>query len=340
MRFLRSLCIGLFLIAPVSGSASDDGPGAALFLRGEGASALLAQGQVRVDAAEFTCAQCHGGDAKGRGEGGTDFPSITWSSLSDPARAGGAYNESSFMRAVRDGIAADGRILNEAMPRYEVDSSVLTALADFLVNIDERERRGIFPAGIGIGFPQEPVRYQLFDLALSEANAAGGVWGRRFSLASKGTELIDWIETESILADALTRAEQSAVTNYLQSQSINAVFLDIDAEYWRAGLSRIGMHLTDDAPVRITLDDNGILTILPNQQETIRFPFSLPSAVSLNNVSVEDLTQEMRSAYAVGATIAKAIMDCGRAVTRACVRERLGNAELTDWVETVRSGSL
>lgn len=337
MRILSKCFIALILIAPMPYSTADDDPGAALFLQGAGASALLAQGQVRVDAAGFTCAQCHGGDALGRGEGGTEFPSITWSSLSDPSRSEGAYDESSFMRDVRNGVAADGRILNSAMPRYEVDSSVLTALIDFLVSIDERERRGIFPAVVGIGFPQDPVRYQLFDLALSEANAAGGVWGRRFTIARKGNELIDWIESEELLANALIRAEETAVTNYLQSQSINAVFMDTDGEQWSAALSRAGIDLADDAPVRITLDDDGIVTILRNRQETIRFPLRLPVAVNLTTGSVADLTQEMRSAYAVGATIAEVIMDCGRAVTRACVRERLDNVELLDWVETVRT---
>lgn len=300
--------------------------------------ALLAGGEVRVDASGFACTNCHGGDAMGRSEGGTDFPPIIWSELADPARTDGAYDINSFMRAVREGVGVDGRLLSNAMPRYEVKTEQLEALVSFLGRLDVQERRGVFTTSIAIGFPDDPDQHQLFNRALSEANAAGGIWGRRFTRAQGDTGLMGWQELQDRLTQAFNRAQYSAVANYLRSASIESVSVHAQAEHWRWAMASAGIQLDDDATYRLTDTDAGPRLTTEHQPGAIVFQLRTPYTADEESDSVQPSSELARSAYVIGTTLADVIMDCGRAVTRSCVQERLDNVELSGWVEPVHGG--
>ena len=336
MRILTALFV-LALSFPFKSNATETDAGRKLFSEGDGAMALLAGGEVKVDANGFACANCHGGDALGRSEGGTDFPPINWSALADPSRAEGAYEINSFMRAVRDGVGVDGRQLSNAMPRYEVDTQRLEALANFLDRLDVEERKGISSANIAIGFPDNSEQYQLFDMALSEANASGGAWGRRFTMARDESSLIDWQEAQKRLTQAINRAHQTAVTNYLLSASIGSVQVPSGGERWRQAMTRAGIKLNSDAPNRLIEGEAGPELVIDNKPGSIVFQLRSPVSASQSRDSGQYLSKRARRAYVIGTTLADVIMDCGRAVTRACVRERLDNADLSVWMEKVRS---
>ena len=335
MRILTAIFVVALSYSSI-GNASEIDVGRKLFSEGDGAMALLAGGEVKVDASGFACANCHGGDALGRNEGGTDFPPINWSALADPSRAGGGYEINSFMRAVREGVGVDGRQLSNAMPRYEVDTERLEALADFLDRLDVEERKGISPIEIAIGFPDNPEQHQLFDMALSEANASGGVWGRRFTKARGEDWLIDWQEVQERLAQAINRARQTAVTNYLLSASIKSVQVHTGGELWEQAMASAGIQLDVDAPNRLIENDAGPALLIDSQPGSIVFQLRSPILANQSNDS-QEISERARRAYVIGTALADVMMDCGRAVTRACVRERLNNTDLSVWMESVHS---
>ncbi len=176
-------------------------PGARLFNEGVGAQALLADGRVRVPAASFACAGCHGADGQGRREGGTVFPPLVWSALVDSTRPGGPYSVASLGRTLATGIAPGGRKLGAAMPRYEVDPGVLRDLAAYLGTLESRARAGVTDREIRLSPPSSPEAAAAFAAALDAENAAGGVWGRRL-VVGNGPTLISAADARSALADA------------------------------------------------------------------------------------------------------------------------------------------
>jgi len=72
-------------------------------------------GEVDVPGSTVTCAGCHGLRGEGKTEGGVAAGSLTWSSLVKPdghthpnGRKHGAFDESSFARAVARGYSSRG----------------------------------------------------------------------------------------------------------------------------------------------------------------------------------------------------------------------------------------
>lgn len=187
---MRGLSLALLLLAALP-VAADEGAGAALYLHGTGAEALLMGGKLRVPAGRFSCAGCHGADARGSNEGATTFPAIDWPALTAPDRPGGAYDRTSFLRALTDGLAPDGRALNPAMPRFAADATVLEALIDFLQAIGAAQQRGITPVALRIGAdPGTPTRAGL-EAAAQDFNASGGAFGRQIEIVSDAEVAID-----------------------------------------------------------------------------------------------------------------------------------------------------
>lgn len=114
--------------------------GQALFEQGVGPSgaepALTLSARTGAEGAwvlrgtAVACANCHGLDANGGGEGFQRIPGLRWSewSSTDPAIRATALTR--LRRAVLDGIGADGRALSQAMPRFDLDERGLQALAE------------------------------------------------------------------------------------------------------------------------------------------------------------------------------------------------------------------
>lgn len=123
-------------IAPAFAS-NDVTAGRALYLTatrqdGSNLSARVQQ-DVELPAAAAACANCHRRSGLGTSEGSVRSLPITGTALfnvSTSNRARPAYDDATLARAIREGIAADGRVLEPTMPRYalaETDARTLTA---------------------------------------------------------------------------------------------------------------------------------------------------------------------------------------------------------------------
>lgn len=107
--------------------------------------AIFANGQGPGPA----CANCHGRDGLGGGEGET--PPVDWPALSVATPARSAYDAAAFARALREGRGADGRILSRLMPRYELDADQVAALAAYLRALPDLQRQGVASGRLRIG---------------------------------------------------------------------------------------------------------------------------------------------------------------------------------------------
>ncbi len=105
----------------------------------------VAGGAVPMQGGAVACANCHGANGSGGGEGWIDAPDIRGFALSKPygaRRAGGEarppYDRASFARALRTGIAPDGIGLDPAMPRFDLADDELDALLAHLNALSDR----------------------------------------------------------------------------------------------------------------------------------------------------------------------------------------------------------
>ncbi len=112
-----------------------------------------------IQGAEAACINCHRRSGLGSTEGFIQIPPITGDYLfrsteqtqedlnapHPPQRllARRAYTEESLARALREGIAPDGRKLNYVMPRFELDDASLTSLAAYLRSLSKVATPGV-----------------------------------------------------------------------------------------------------------------------------------------------------------------------------------------------------
>jgi|CXWL01.1.fsa_nt_gi mono/diheme cytochrome c family protein len=116
------------------------------------------------------CGSCHGGDARGGGEAFVRAPDIRWHTLSKsfaPRRIGEprpAYDQSTFARALHQGIGSNNGALDPAMPRFDLSQDETEALRQYLSIDVERRLDGEAPTKVVLGlvpatqsqrFPQE-----------------------------------------------------------------------------------------------------------------------------------------------------------------------------------------
>jgi mono/diheme cytochrome c family protein len=195
-----ALAVGLAAASP---ALAEGGAGEALYRSGAGAEAALMDGSVRVSAGQFTCAGCHGGDARGRREGGTVFPSLTWSDLTDPTRPGGAYDETLFIRAVTAGIAADGRKLQTAMPRFHASDAVMADLVAYVRSLDASGQTGITASAVLLLAGSDGTDRAGLLAAADWFNGEGGAFGRVLQVVDRGEAAIDMAALRSVLIDRL-----------------------------------------------------------------------------------------------------------------------------------------
>lgn len=192
---LRAICVLLCLL-PTAGRTET---GAALFEQGAGAEVLLLDGRIRRPADAFACAGCHGADGRGGREGGQDIPPITWAALTNPERRDGGYNSQSFLKAVSEGIAADGRRLSDVMPRFDAPEALLLDLKQHLSVLDAKQRAGIYPTRIQIGAPSDPEQAMALLGVAAGVNRAGGIFGRALLPVGEGDALLAFHEVSAVL---------------------------------------------------------------------------------------------------------------------------------------------
>ncbi|HHB11980.1 MAG TPA: hypothetical protein ENK62_02120 [Chromatiales bacterium] len=184
--------MGLAVLWMLAGAGRAGVSGGDLYRAGDPAVRVRVGGELELPSTRFPCVHCHGPDARGGREGGLDVPAIDGRSLQT---ATPPYDEAGFLRALRDGIAADGRILHRAMPRYLIGPEAAQALWRWLQGVARASAPGVYADRLvlGLALPDEgplavPAR-EVRGLAHRVAerwNAAGGFWGRRVVLMDEG----------------------------------------------------------------------------------------------------------------------------------------------------------
>lgn len=103
--------------------ATSAAPVERLSARGGNDGAWVLRGAV------VACANCHGLNGQGGGEGWQRAPTLRWPEWSSGDAAVRAAALQRFRRALRDGRGASGQPLATAMPRFDLDDAALDALA-------------------------------------------------------------------------------------------------------------------------------------------------------------------------------------------------------------------
>ncbi|WCR11947.1 hypothetical protein JHW45_06205 [Paracoccus stylophorae] len=337
---MRFWLIALLLI-PMP--ARSETPGAALFLRGEGAEVAI-NATIDMPATRFSCAGCHGADGAGRAEGGTVFPPIRWSAL-DVA----GYDEQAFIRALTEGITPDDRTLSRSMPRFKADRQLLAALADHLRTLDALG--GITATEIGVRPSGDAALDAGFIAAIARVNEDGGAFGRKLVVTEEenaGLDLVafarnQWAKMETAcLAAAIAAIRDdghrtlsiSGVANDDVVYRVRAAGLKIDpaaqavlhigTEDHVAPMRRSHFGCIDQlGPLAASLVQDGghVTLVVPDRQ-------ALVWAVSSRRSG-----QEMRG-YVLGSMIGRAALTAGRDLTLATLTEAAQN--LTISTELVR----
>lgn len=196
------------LAAPVRLIGGDIPPSAAahgrdIYARGEShaggkITAMMGEAGVEVPAAVLPCANCHGGDGRGRPEGGVVPTDITWDALTKPYVVHGPggrdhppYDERSITRAIAMGIDPAGNPLHAAMPRYRMTREQMEDLIAYLKEIGTDLDPGLSPGQIRIGtlLPGEgpfAARGKAMEAVLrayfEDLNEKGGLYNRKIDL--------------------------------------------------------------------------------------------------------------------------------------------------------------
>lgn len=170
---MKMLLVILLLAAP--SRAQQLARGKQIYLRGESPSgkAITARvGSDDVPASMLPCGSCHGTYGRGKAEGGvkpTDLTRLTTS-------------KEMLKRAITMGLAADGRPLNAAMPRYQMSLQDADDLIAYLGILGSEPQPGVEADALRLGLV---VRDASVREALSEAAARvnrDGIYGRKLDL--------------------------------------------------------------------------------------------------------------------------------------------------------------
>jgi len=155
-------------------------------------------GEVDVPGSTLTCAGCHGTRGEGKTEGGVTAGSLTWTNLVTPnghthptGRRHEPFNESSFIRAVVNGVDPAGNALLAAMPRYDLSREDSVDLIAYLKRIAAEVEPGLTQTTITIGV-MLPSKGALMDLGAAmkdvltayfdTVNSGGGIFNRKIEL--------------------------------------------------------------------------------------------------------------------------------------------------------------
>lgn len=207
-----SLCFVLSLFAAARGQTSPPRPapdgdaarGRLIYFEGQDGTSeemqvLLGGEEIEAPATAFACVNCHAADGQGTNEGGVKPAPVTWEALTNArtstltGRPRPPYDARTLARALRLGINSAGERLHLAMPRYRLTDGQTADLVAFLkiLGTEADSDPGVGPDAIKVGAALpltgpyaavgEAARATLAAY-FAEANARGGVYGRRFEL--------------------------------------------------------------------------------------------------------------------------------------------------------------
>ena len=205
MNALRCVLYLVLIAFPFAAEAqsltASERRGKEIYLRGNSLSGREITGrigEVEVPGSTVSCGGCHGLRGEGKTEGSVTAGNLTWPNLLKPyghthptGRTHGPFNESSFIRAVINGIDSSNNELLAAMPRYNLSASDMSDLIAYLKRIDSDLDPGLTDSSVRVGFvlnSQGPLAdasaamKDVFNAYFDDLNNRGGVFNRRIEL--------------------------------------------------------------------------------------------------------------------------------------------------------------
>ncbi len=200
-KVLLLICVLLLSSAAYAQLTPSERRGKQIYLRGESPSgkeitAML--GDFDVPASTMSCGGCHGLRGEGKTEGGVSAGNLTWTNLLKPyghthptGRKHGPFSESSFIRAVVNGLDADGNNLLVAMPRYKLSPEDIADLIAYLKRIETDRDPGLTETTITVGtiLPKNGALAEIgtamndvLTAYFANVNDKGGIYNRRIEL--------------------------------------------------------------------------------------------------------------------------------------------------------------
>jgi ABC-type branched-subunit amino acid transport system substrate-binding protein len=226
----RIVLIGVLLVSSTvyAQLAPSERRGRQIYLRGVSPSGHEISGrigEVVVPGATASCGGCHGTRGEGKTEGGVTAGGLTWSNLIKPyghthttGRTHRPFNESSFIRAVMNGIDANGNALLTAMPRYNLSPEDMADLIAYLKRIETDLDPGITDNSLTVGLvvpSQGPfadvgaAMKDVFSAYFDDVNSRGGIFSRKIEIrigdagaggAATATTTQEFVRKEQIFA--------------------------------------------------------------------------------------------------------------------------------------------
>ena len=175
--------------------------GKQIYLRGTSASnreITATLNQIEVPASTVTCAGCHGMRGEGNTEGGVTAGNLTWSNLVKPyghthttGRKHRPFTESSFTRAVVNGLDSDGNDLLVAMPRFKLTAEDMADLIAYVKRLETDVDPGLTDSSVKIGLVLPSTgslaevgaaMKDVFTAYFADVNNKGGIFNRKIEL--------------------------------------------------------------------------------------------------------------------------------------------------------------
>lgn len=231
MKIRVSIFAGLLLLANTYAFAQltdSERRGKQIFLRGvspSGREIVGRIGELEVPAATATCGGCHGMRGEGKTEGGVTAGGLAWSHLVKPyghthptGRTHGPFTESSFIRAVVNGVDSNNNDLLVAMPRYKLSPEDMADLIAYLKRIDSDLDPGLTDNSVTVGLvlPSSgsfadvgAAMKDVFSAYFDNVNSRGGIFNRKIEMriadagtggATTATVAHDFVRKERIFA--------------------------------------------------------------------------------------------------------------------------------------------
>ncbi len=205
MNALRCVLYVVLIAFPFAAEAqsltASERRGKEIYLRGNSPSGREITGrigEVEVPGSTVSCGGCHGLRGEGKTEGSVTAGNLTWPNLLKPyghkhptGRTHGPFDESSFIRAVVNGLDSSNNELLAAMPRYNLSAPDMSDLIAYLKRIDSDLDPGLTDSSVRVGFvlnSQGPLAdassamKDVFAAYFDDLNKRGGIFNRLIDL--------------------------------------------------------------------------------------------------------------------------------------------------------------
>ncbi|MDH4284498.1 MAG: cytochrome c, partial [Gallionellaceae bacterium] len=265
-RILAALFLLLFLlllagIAFAADILSGQDAGKRIYREGQLPSGALLRGVLHngteLSGSDAACIKCHRRSGLGSGEGQKVIRPITGKLLFEhmplaeqrllrvPGQEDSespAYDEKTFIRALREGVNSSGRTLDELMPRFDMNDGEIAQLAAYLKNLSREDAPGVsvseihFASVITPG--ADPIRAQamldVLQAFISAKNAGTRKEGKRKRVDRERmySSYRSWVLHVWKL-EGLAASWPAQLEDYYRKQPVFAMLSGIGAGNWK-----------------------------------------------------------------------------------------------------------